>query len=207
MVSHRSDVPFRLGVFLAVGDAEQIARPGDHDEHVVAEHDEPRREIADQAGAAGALDDVERGGEQHVAAEGEDHRRSVQRPQAAEIEPRRDVEPGIGELEGDVDAHRHARHAPEQGGEGAELDRPEIVVGLAVDFERRRVGRPRRVALEDGEDRPPRWRRRRAPCGTRKPARWSWRRHRGTPEAGRPVRLISPTSPPRIDFLVVTACI
>ena len=60
----------------------------------------------------------------------------MQRPQAAEVEPGRDVEPGKGELEGDVDAHRHARQAPEQSREGAEFDGPEIVVGLAVDLER-----------------------------------------------------------------------
>ena len=118
---------------------------------LIAEHDEPRREVAGEAGAAGALHDVERGGEQHVAAEGEDHRRGVQRPQTAEVEPGRDVQPGIGELEGDVDAHRHARHAPEQRREGAEFDGSEIVVGLAVDLERR-LRRPRRIALEDGED-------------------------------------------------------
>ena len=145
------DVPFRLGVFLALGDAEQVAGAGEHDEHLIAEHDEPRREVAGEAGAAGALHDVERGGEQHVAAEGEDHRRGVQRPQTAEVEPGRDVQPGIGEFEGDVDAHRHARHAPEQRREGAEFDRSEIVVGLAVDLERR-LRRPRRIALEDGED-------------------------------------------------------
>ena len=122
-----------------------------HDEEVVAEHDEPRREIAGEARAAGALHDIERGREQHVAAEGEDHRRGVQRPQAAEVEPGRDVQPGKGEFEGDVDADRHARHAPEQRREGAELDGAEIVVRLAVDLERR-LRRPRRVALEDGED-------------------------------------------------------
>ena len=37
-------VPFRLGVFLGLGNAEQIAGAGDHDEEVVAEDDEPGRE-------------------------------------------------------------------------------------------------------------------------------------------------------------------
>ena len=92
-------VPFGLGVFLRLGDAEQIAGAGDHDEEVVAEHDEPRREVAGEPRAAGALHDVERGGEQHVAAEREDHRRGVQRPQAAERDPRQvEVERREGEL-------------------------------------------------------------------------------------------------------------
>ena len=80
-------VPFGLGVFLALGDAEQVAGAGDDDEEVVAEDDEPGREVAGQPRAAGALHDVERRRDQHVAAEGEDHRRGVQRAQAAEIGP------------------------------------------------------------------------------------------------------------------------
>ena len=80
-------VPFRLGIFLRLGDAEQIAGAGDDDEEVVAEHDEPGREVAGEPRAAGALHDIERGRDQHVAAEGEDHRRGVQRPEAAERDP------------------------------------------------------------------------------------------------------------------------
>jgi len=56
-------IPLGLGVFLRLRDAEQIAGAGDDDEEIVAEHDEPGRES-----------------DQHVAAEGEDHRRRVQRP-------------------------------------------------------------------------------------------------------------------------------
>ena len=145
-------VPFGFGIFLAVGNSEEIAGAGDDDEEIVAEHHEPRRELARETRAAGALHDVERSREQDVAAEGEDHRRGVQRTQSAEVEPRREVQRGKGEFERDVDADRHAREAPEQGGDRGELDRAEIVVGLAVDLARRRFGRPIVVAIEDGED-------------------------------------------------------
>ena len=80
-------VPFRLGIFMPARDAEQIARARDENEEIVAEHDEPWREIAGDARAARALHDVERGGEQNIAAESEDHRRGVQRPQTPEIDP------------------------------------------------------------------------------------------------------------------------
>ncbi len=93
-------IPFRLGIFLALRDAEQIAGAGDHDEEIVAEHDEPGREIAGEARAAGALHDIERGREQHIAAEGEDHRRGMQRPEAAERDPGQiEIEHRKGELE------------------------------------------------------------------------------------------------------------
>ena len=132
-------VPFRLGVFLRLRDAEQIAGAGDDDEEIVAEHDEPRRQIADEPRARGALHDVERGGDQHVAAEGEDHRRRVQRTQAAEGGPRQiEIEDRQGELAGDVEADGEAGDAPEHGGDGREFDRAEIVVRLAVDGQRRR---------------------------------------------------------------------
>ena len=75
----------------------------------------------------------------------------MQRPQTAEVEPRRDVEVGEGELEGDVDADRHAGQAPEQGHEGRELDGPKVVVRQSVDLERRTFRRTGVEALEDRE--------------------------------------------------------
>jgi 23S rRNA (cytosine1962-C5)-methyltransferase len=39
-------VPFRFGIFLGLGYAEQIAGAGNQDEEVVADDNEPRREIA-----------------------------------------------------------------------------------------------------------------------------------------------------------------
>ena len=147
-------VPFRLGVFLRLRDAEQIAGAGDDDEEIVAEHDEPRRQIAGEPRAAGALHDIERGGDQHVAAEGEDHRRGVQRAQAAERDPRQiEIEDRKGQFAGDVEADGEAGDAPEHGGDGRELDRAHVVVRLAVDGQRCRLGRAVVVAIDDGEHR------------------------------------------------------
>ena len=128
-------IPFRLGIFLRLGDAEQIAGAGDQDEEIVAEHDEPGREIAGKARAAGLLHDVERGRDQHVAAEGEDHRGGVQRPQPAEAGPGQiEVQRGPGQLRGDDEADEKAGNAPEHRHDGGELDRAHIVVRAAVDL-------------------------------------------------------------------------
>ena len=103
------------------------------DEELVAPEHEPGRPAAGEARAAGALHDVERGGEQHVAAEGEDHRRGVQRPQAAEAGPRQvEVERREGELPGEQVADQEAGDAPEDGGDGGDLDRAVHVARRAV---------------------------------------------------------------------------
>ena len=133
-------IPLRLGVFLRLRDAEQIAGAGDHDEEIVAEHDEPRRDVADEARATGALHHVERRRDQHVAAEREDHRGGVQRPDAAERHPGQiEVERRKGELERRPEPDREAGDAPEHRRDGRELDRAHVVVRLAVDRERRQV--------------------------------------------------------------------
>ena len=127
------DVPLGLGVLLALGDAEQVARAGEHDEELIAPEHEPGRPAAGEARVAGALHDVERGGEQHVAAEGEDHGRGVQRPQAAEVGPGQvEVERGEGQLPGDDVADEEAGDAPEHGGDGGHLDGAVHVAVLLV---------------------------------------------------------------------------
>jgi hypothetical protein len=56
------DVPFRLGVFLALGDAQNIARRRQNDEYLVADEQEiGDQRTAPQGRAAGALNDVQRG--------------------------------------------------------------------------------------------------------------------------------------------------
>ena len=131
-------VPFRLGVFLRLGDAEEIAGAGDDDEEIVAQHDEPGRQIADEARAAGALHDIERRCDQHIAAEGEDHRGGVQRPQPAERDERQiEIERREGELERDPQPDGESGNAPEHGKHRCQFDGSHIVVGLAVDHQRR----------------------------------------------------------------------
>ena len=130
-------VPFGLRIFLALGDAEQVAGAGDQDEEIVAEYDEPGSKIASQTRAAGALHDIERRRQKNVAAETKDRRRGVQGLQAAEVEPRRDIETGEDELKGDDDADRHARQSPEQGEQDRDLDGREVVVRQPANLQRR----------------------------------------------------------------------
>ncbi|MFK4665430.1 hypothetical protein ABIF76_006284 [Bradyrhizobium ottawaense] len=145
-------IPFRLGIFLRLGDAEQIAGAGDENEEIVAHHDEPGREVAGEARAAGLLHHVERCADQHIAAEGEDHGGGVQRPQPAEAGPGQiEIQRGPGQLRGDDEADEEARDAPEHRHEGGELDRPHVVVGAAVDLRRRQRSRPVEVAIDDDE--------------------------------------------------------
>ncbi len=154
MVSHASAVPFRLGVFLALRDAEQIARAGDQNEEVVADHDEPWREITGQPHPRGLLHHIERGRDQDVAAEGEDHRRGMQRPESAEARPRQiEIERRPRQLRRDQKTHRKAGNAPEHRHDGSELDRAHIVVGTAIDFLRRQRRGAVEIPVKDDEDR------------------------------------------------------
>src|SRR5690606_29108773 len=70
-------VPFRLGVFLALRYAEEVARGGDHNEELIAPDNEVRSPTAGEPGVAGALHDVEGRRDQRVATEGEDDRGGV----------------------------------------------------------------------------------------------------------------------------------
>ncbi|MNU53588.1 hypothetical protein D3C71_426230 [compost metagenome] len=53
------DIPFRLRIFLALGDTEQIAGCRHDDEKLVAPEHEPSEIAAEQAGPTGALDNIE----------------------------------------------------------------------------------------------------------------------------------------------------
>ena len=76
----------------------------------------------------GTLADIERGGDQGVAAEGKDHRRCVNRAQTAEIdEGGIEIDGREGQLEGDDDADQKARDTPEKRGNDACLDHRVIV--------------------------------------------------------------------------------
>ena len=60
---HQPDVgvPFRLGVFLRLGDAHHVAGDGEDAEQVVAEQHEPRAELVRQPRARCPLQHIERG--------------------------------------------------------------------------------------------------------------------------------------------------
>src|SRR6478672_7479469 len=107
------------------------------DKEVIAEDHEPRRKIAGEPGAASALHDVERGREQNIAAESENDRGRVKRPQPSEIdEGQIEIEPGKSQLESNVKADGKAGDAPKHRRQRRKLDRPEIVVRLAADDRR-----------------------------------------------------------------------
>ncbi len=145
-------VPFGFGIFLRMGDAEQIAGRGDDDEEIIAEHDEPGRKVAGEPCPGRALHDIKRGGDEHIAAEGENHRRRVDRPQPPEFDPRQiEVQDRKGHFERDIEADAEADDAPEDRCHRCEFDRPEIIIGLAVDDLRHRLGRARIVAIDDRE--------------------------------------------------------
>ena len=100
------DIPLGLGIFAGLGDAEQIARGGEDDEELVAPEHEPGEIAESEPRPAGALDDIEAGGDQSVAAKSKDDRRGMQRPQTAEIGPWQvEIEHRKGELQGDDHAH------------------------------------------------------------------------------------------------------
>ena len=77
----------------------------------------------------------------------------MQRPHTAEIEPWLEVQVGKRKLQGYDQADGHSGEAPENRCDGGEFHRAEIVVRLAIDFERRRIGGALEIAIEDGENR------------------------------------------------------
>ena len=124
-------VPLRLGIFLRLGDAEQVSGGGKHNEELVAPEHEPGRPASGKTRAARALHDIERARDQHIAAEGEDHRGGMQRPQAAEARPFEvEIEDGIGKLPGDEVADEKPGDAPDHRGDDAGADDPVGIAGL-----------------------------------------------------------------------------
>ena len=87
---------------------------------------------------------------------------------------------GKRQLAGDVEPDGEAGDAPEHGGDGRELDRAHVVVGLAVDGQRRLLGRPFVVAIDDGEHRRDAGGGETDRRGTRIPACRPWPRSRST---------------------------
>ena len=147
-------VPLGLRILLRLRHPEQIAGAGNQDEEIITEDDKPRREIAGETGPAGLLNHIERRRDQHVAAECEDHRGGVQRPQAAKAGPWQvEIQRGPGKLRRDQQSDREAGNSPKHRYRSCELDRAEIVIGPAIDFLGRQRGRAVEVAVEDRKGR------------------------------------------------------
>jgi len=127
------DVPFGLGIFTRLGDAQYVAGGGEHDEELVAPEHEAGETRQRKAGAAGALHDVEARRDERVAAEREDYRRRVQRPQPAERGVfKAQIEDREGQLERDEETGEEADHAPEHRRDHAPADGI-VVVSAGID--------------------------------------------------------------------------
>ena len=147
-------IPFGFGIFLRLRNAEQIARARNQDEEIIAQHHEPRRNIASKARMAGALHDIERGRDQHIAPERENHRRGVQRTHPAEIGPRQiKVQCRISELERNNEPHRETGNPPEHSRERGKLHRTHIVIGLAINLLRHGRCITREIAVKHRKNR------------------------------------------------------
>src|SRR4051812_11517360 len=127
-------VPFGFGVFLGLGYSEKIASAGYDYKEVIAKNDKPWRKVAGEAYPRSLLDDVERSRDQHIAAEGEDHRRRVQGPEPAKAGPGQiKIQPGPCELGCDYQSDRETRNPPEHRHHRGEFYRTKIVVWATLD--------------------------------------------------------------------------
>jgi hypothetical protein len=109
-------------IFLGLGDAEDIAGGRQHDEQLVSPEHEAGEAGKGQPDPAGALDDIETRTDQRIAAECENHRRGVQRPDAPEVQILAEIKRGKDELRGDHHPDEEADHAPEQRSDHAPAD-------------------------------------------------------------------------------------
>ncbi|CDX58097.1 hypothetical protein MPL3365_290087 [Mesorhizobium plurifarium] len=151
------DIPFRLGIFAAFGDAQQIAGRGHDDEKLISPEHEPGEIAAKQPRAGRALHDIHGCAQKGIAAEGEDDAGGMKRPQPAEIEPGLDIEVRECKLKRDHYADQHADDAPEHRRNGAVADWS-IHVSCRVDWNCRLevgVAHQHRVEASHGEEQNP----------------------------------------------------
>ena len=107
------DIPFRLCIFFALADAEQIARCRKDDEKLVAPKYKPGETGEGKSRPAGALNHVKARGDQRITTERKDDRRCMQRPQAPECRIFKiEIECRKGELKCDVKAGQEACQPP-----------------------------------------------------------------------------------------------
>src|SRR6185369_9336228 len=102
-------------------------------EKLVAPEDEPGSDPAGQTRMTSALDDMKRGAEQDIAAEGEDDRRRVDGPQSAEIEPSlAQIENRKGKFKRDIHADQQADDRPEHGRDHADAHDSVVVAAVRL---------------------------------------------------------------------------
>ena len=126
-------IPLRFGIFLGLGLAHEIARRGPGAKQIEADKHEPRADGIRQPRPRRALQHVERGGDQRIAAESENYARSMHRaqPTVACPGPKR-CRLGPVHQRGQPDAHAHADYCPDQRHDNAEAGRRVIVFRVAT---------------------------------------------------------------------------
>ena len=102
-----------------------------HDQELPAPEVDLRQDVAEEARLQQPLHRVVGAREDDVPAEREDDRVRVQRPEPAEREERREVQPRHEEHGRDQDPHEHADHGPDHGGQEEE-PRGSIVIADGV---------------------------------------------------------------------------
>ena len=113
------DRPFHFGIFARLGIAQHVAEVGQHDDRHPAPEGKAGHAVRNQAGLAGALDDVIGGGKQRRAAESEYHRGGVNRTESSEREVWAvKVQERPGQLGSDIYTNRHADDRPDQRHDG-----------------------------------------------------------------------------------------
>ena len=113
------NVPFWFGVLLGLRGAEEITGRRQDNEQVVAPEHEPGEIASPKPCGRGALDDVEAGHDQRVAAECENDCTGVQWAKPAEVRKGLapvEVQDRKGQLKRDKDPDEEACNAPKSGG-------------------------------------------------------------------------------------------
>ena len=125
--------PFQLGVFLALGVAQGQGNHRQHNHQLPAPKGERGQPVAaKQPCIASALHHIIRCGNQATAAKGKNHGIGVQRTDAPEVKPRRNVrqiQRGPAQFCGGIHAHKHPNDAPNHRHNG-KLAHHFIVIGL-----------------------------------------------------------------------------
>ena len=122
--------PFRFGIFATLGNPHHIAECGHDDEQLIAPENECRKRLAAiKRRAAGPLHDIDRRCQKSVTAKGKNHRRSMQRPQATEIQKFIiEIKRRKCELPGDEIARQKSDDAPKYGRQCAPAHNVHIII-------------------------------------------------------------------------------
>ena len=110
------------------GEPERERQRGGDDDELPPPEVDPAEQVAEHPRLAEPLEGVVDPHEDRVPDEGEDHGVGVERAEAAvRGEGQSEVRRRVKQIDGDQQAHEHAHHAPDDGGNGELLDDPVVV--------------------------------------------------------------------------------